>query len=212
MLFKDRQDAGKKLATLLKTNPYIKRRLTESRGVVVSLLRGGIIVGDEIAQSLKIAHLPLVVTKIPSPDNPELAIGALCFDTTYLKKDIVASLSLDEKTIIDRIRMAREKFDSYIKRFKIEKSRYDKLKDKIIILADDGIATGATSKTALLFLKQLKTKKIFLASPIAPVDFDTRGFDEDFILQKETAFSSVSQFYEDFPQIEDEEVKKILTP
>lgn len=194
-------DAAKKL---LKKIPY-KESLT-----VVSLLRGGVIIGDILAKKLHCPHLPLVVAKIPSPHNPELAIGAVCFDTAYLEKTIVDSLHLKKSEITDQIKTARKKFDSYCKTFGIKESIYQKIGGKNVILTDDGIATGSTVRTALLYLKSKSAAKIVLAAPVAPIDFSAKGFDEVVILYRDPDFHSVSQFYQNFPQIETEEVKQIL--
>ncbi len=209
MIFKDRQEAGRKLLVRLFQNKEIKKN--KRRVLVVSLLRGGIIVGDIIAKGLQVNHLPLVVSKIPAPESPELAIGALCFDIVYLEKRVVNSIGLDNISISKQIETAKVKFNSYLKRFEIKKSSYSRrLKNKIIILVDDGIATGATVKAAILYLKSKKPKSIYLTIPVAPVDFYITGVEKQFILHKDIAFGAVSQFYEHFPQVEDNEVKKLL--
>lgn len=204
MIFKDRQEAGKKLAKIL----YRKKIKT---AVVVSLLRGGAVIGQEISKRLKILHLPLAVAKIPAPFQSELAIGAMCFDFVYLEKRIVESLNIDKPAIRNQITIAKEKFSSYLKRFNLKKSIYKKLKNKTVVLADDGIATGSTTKAALLFIKNLGPKKVILAIPVAPIDFETLGFNETIILNRDINFSSVSQFYKDFPQVSDEEAGKIFS-
>lgn len=211
MIFKDRNDAAHRLVVLLLAGSYFKRKTTQKRLVVISLLRGGIVIAAAIAKQLHSKHYPLVVTKIPAPGNPELAIGALCYETIYLEKRVTESLNLTKLEISGQITIAREKFNSYLGRFKIQKKGFsEKLRGAIIVLVDDGIATGATIKTALLYLKQKKPRKIILAVPVAPGDFDTRGFDKVFILHKDQSFTSVSQFYKHFPQVEDNEVLKIL--
>lgn len=210
MIFKDRAEAGERLAGILKNDPYIKQPPTRKKGVVISLLRGGIVLGDIIAKKLAIDHLPLAVAKIASPSNPELALGALCFDITYLDPKIVSSLSLDKASIQKQIKLAQEKFASYQKRFFLNEKMYNRLIDCLVILVDDGIATGSSVRAALLFVKSKKPKKIFLASPVAPVDFEEKGFDKVFIIHKDPYLSSVSQFYQNFPQVEDKEVEKML--
>lgn len=202
MIFKDRSEAGKKLVKAL------KKKYKET--IVVSLLRGGVIVGNEISKSLKSPHLALAVAKIPAPLQPELAMGAVCFDFTYLEPSTVRSLGLDKNTIIKQIAVAKDKFASYLKRFALKKTLYRKLKNKTIILVDDGIATGSTIKVSLLFLESLKPTNILLACPVAPKDFENPGFKQTVILHKNIAFSSVSQFYKNFPQVEDEEIKRLL--
>lgn len=209
MIFKDRRDAGRKLLVRLFADREIKKN--KRKVIVVSLLRGGIVVGDIIAKGLDVKHLPLVVTKIPAPYNPELALGALCFAVTYLEKGVVNSLGLQKAEIVNQIEVAREKFNSYLERFGIKKSLYSRsLKNKIVILTDDGIATGSSVKAAILYLKSKKPESIILAVPVAPTDFYITGVDKQFILHKDFAFSAVSQFYEYFSQVADEEVKKIL--
>lgn len=201
MIFKDREDAGEKLSEkLLKDKNLPKNR---KNNIVVSLLRGGVVVGKTIAKKLKTDHLPLAVTKIGSPSNPELAIGALCFDTVYLQEDIIRQLGLKKEAIDLQISLARIKNNEYIEKFGLQKIQYaKKLKNKIAIIVDDGVATGSTTKAALQFVKSKKSKKIILAVPVTPSDFDIKGFDKAVILHKDTFFSSVSQFYEHFPQIE----------
>src|SRR3989344_96300 len=122
MIFKDRADAGRKLLVELYKERVIKKN--KRQVVVVSLLRGGIIVGEKIASGLQVKHLPLAVAKIPAPHNPELAIGALCFDTTYLEKSVVDSLGLTRSQIAGQIKQAQSKFISYINGFCLKKIQY----------------------------------------------------------------------------------------
>ncbi|MDH7475970.1 MAG: phosphoribosyltransferase family protein [Microgenomates group bacterium] len=210
MIFKDRIDAGEKLAQLLKTNSYIKRRL--KRGVVVSLLRGGAIVGDIITRQLKIPHLFLPTIKISSPENPELAIGALCFNKIYWEKKFPSYFDFyPSKNIINhQLKIAKEKFSLYLKKFKLEESVFNQIVGQNIILVDDGIATGATVKAAFLFLKTKKPSSIVLASPVAPVDFDNPGFDKVFVFHYDQNLAAVSQFYESFLPVEDQEIYSII--
>lgn len=209
MIFKDRADAGRKLLVRLFQDEDIKKNT--KKVVVASLLRGGVPVGSVIARGLAVKHFPLIVSKIPAPHNPELAIGALCFDITYLEKKIIESLRLDKPSIQNQIKIAREKFSAYRNRFNIRKTAYTRgLKNKIVILVDDGIATGSTIKAGMLFIKTKKAKRVFLAVPVAPVDFTTVGVDKEFFLYKDMGFGAVSQFYEHFPQVEDNQVKRLI--
>lgn len=203
MIFKNRADAGKKLAALLKK--YAGRN-----SVVVSLLRGGVVVGGEVARILKCSHYPLPVAKISSPIQPELAIGALCFEEVFLDQAILKPYSFEKTVIVKQIKAARKKFSSYLKRFSIKKSVFEKLKNKIVILIDDGIATGATMKAGALFLKTMSPKKIIAASPVGPTDFDEIGFDKVVIYHRDPFLSAISRFYQNFPQVEDQEIKKLL--
>ncbi len=199
MLFQDRLDAGNQLAD----------RLTDykNNSIVVSLLRGGVIVGDAIAKKLKIPHLFLAVAKISHHYQPELAIGALCFNQIFLDNQLVSFI--DKKTINQQIKEAKNKFVSYLIKFHLKKTLFKMIKNKTVILADDGIATGATVKVALIFLKSQNPKKIILVVPVAPTDFKNPGFDEVIILHRNQYFSAVSRFYQNFPQVEDKEIFSI---
>lgn len=203
MLFKDRVDAGQKLGKLLKKHA--------GRGpVVISLLRGGAVVGHEVAKVLKARHHPLPVAKISSPIQPELAIGALCFDEIFLDQSIIKPYEFDKTAIVKQIGAARKKFSSYLKRFSIKKSLYKNVENKTVVLVDDGIATGATMRAGALFLKTMSPKKIIAASPVGPADFDGSGFDKVVIYHRDPVLSAISRFYQNFPQVEDEEIKKLL--
>jgi predicted phosphoribosyltransferase len=208
MKFSDRADAASKLLKKIRFDPLVKKNLKNI--VIISLLRGGAVIGNYLSKKLKAPHLPLVVAKIPAPQNPELAIGALCFDISYLERRIVEQLNLTKRERADQIKIAREKFNSYILRFGIKENIYEKLKNKIIILVDDGVATGASVKAALLYLRTKDPAKIILAVPVGPIDFEIGGIDKVLILYKDPNFSAVSQFYEKFPQIEDDEVRRLI--
>jgi putative phosphoribosyl transferase len=202
VIFKDRIDAGQKLGFLFKGKV---KNVT-----VVSLLRGGAVIGYEVAKILKAPHLALPVSKISSPTQVELAIGALCFDEVYLDRNIIASLGFDQKAIVGQIEKARIKFASYLKRFNIKKSGFKKIKNKVTILVDDGIATGATIKAGALFLKTQRPLKVIAASPIAPKDLSEAGFDEVVVYHRDPQMSAISRFYREFPQLEDNQIKKLL--
>ncbi len=207
MVFRNRQEAANKLFLKLQKEPLLK---TKNKPVVVSLLRGGVALGTVLAKKIDCPHLPLIVTKIPAPYNVELAIGALCFDITYLENKIIAYLQLDKGKLRQQIKLAEHKFIQYCNRFDLNKTLYKQIVDKNVILTDDGIATGASIKAALLFLRSEKAAKIILAVPVAAADTKLEGFDKTYILAQSKYFGAVSQYYKNFPQIEDAEVKKLL--
>lgn len=202
MIFKDRADAGTQLTKLIQKNYRL-----EEKPIIVSLLRGGVIVGDIIAKNLSLIHLSLAVTKIPAPYEPELAIGALCFNDIYLNKSIIDSLSLTKSEIDQQIKLAKNKFVDYCNRFNIKNQDFSIIKNKVVILVDDGVATGSTAHAASLFLKHKEVKKVILCSPVAPTNFDKHGFDQLLTLYQDLHLSFISRFYQNFPQVEDEEVK-----
>lgn len=208
MIFKDRADAALQLFKLLLKDPFIKQNKKDL--VVVSLLRGGIVLGAIISKKLKTPHLPLTSVKIPSPYSPELAIGALCFDSVYLDSRVIREIGLERKLIPQQINIARKKFNLYKKGLGLSIDIFSEVGGKIVLLVDDGIATGSTARAAALFLKEQKIKQICLAVPVAPKNVFS-GFDKFYVLHQPKEFYSVSEFYKDFPQVENKKVKKLLT-
>lgn len=207
MIFRNRAEAGEKLAEILKKDKELVRE--RKKIIILSLLRGGAVVGKQIAKKLSLSHFPLVVKKIGAPFNEELAIGALCNEEYFLDNNLIERLGLNKTEVDNQIKKAKEKQKEYLKKF--IRKKLPNLKEKIVILVDDGIATGASVKAAFQFLKKEKVKKIFLAVPVAPTDFDSSGFDKAFILHQDSFLSAVSQFYQQFSQVNDEEVKKAFS-
>src|SRR5262249_20895142 len=164
MLFKDRVDAGQKLAEALKN--YSNQPDT----IIIALPRGGVVVGYEIASRL---HLPLDIVcprKIGAPFNPELAIGAITeTGEGILSQDLIQSFGVSNKYLKDLTkkekRKAQWRLDAY------QKGRHPRqLKNKCVILVDDGLATGSTMRAAIKTVRAEKAKKIVMAIPVAPPD------------------------------------------
>ena len=206
MRFKDRGEAAQELSKHLKRGEGFSKK----NFVIVSLLRGGVIVGDVLSKKLRSNHLGLVVTKISSAMNPELAIGAVSFDVTYLEKEVIHELKISPKEISTQIIAAEQKFTQTCLQLNIKESDFEDVNGKNVLLVDDGIATGATAKAGALFMKSKGAKSVALAVPVAPTTLDLKGFDNIYILYKDFEFKAVSQYYDFFPQVEDEEVKKLL--
>jgi predicted phosphoribosyltransferase len=195
MLFKNRVDAGEKIAQALLEE--IKKK---DQWVVVSLLRGGTILGQVIEKKLKIKHLPLVVIKITQPSNPEYALGALSFSYKLYNQEAVSII--DKKSLDEALNMAQEKFVAYCQKFQCYEKYFDRLKDKKVILVDDGAATGLSLYTAANFLRFKKVKKILLALPVASTDFNKKIFDDAIILHEDPFLTAVSNYYQDFSQLD----------
>ena len=202
MEFKDRLDAAKKLVDLIKEEKV-------EVDIIVSLLRGGAILGDFLANKLKAKHYPLVSVKVSAPFNPELAIGAICFDITHMNTKVIKMLNLSNSQLAKQVKLAEKKFMNYCTRFNVDEKRFDNLKDKTVILTDDGVATGSTLLAALDFVKSKDPKEVILALPVAPGDFEVKGADKEIIIYKDPSLSAISQYYKSFPQVEDEEIKKL---
>ena len=206
MLFIDRIDAGKQLAEKL-----IKYKNAKDT-IVLALPRGGVIVGKAICEVLNLPLDIVIPRKIGAPFNPELAIGAICEDQYILNKDLISSLDVNEKYIKDIIEDEKKEAKRREKLYRKNKGPLI-LKNKTIILVDDGIATGATMHAAIKFIKTKDPKKLIVGSPIALKDIyeDFKKLcDEIICLYTPLDFMAIGQFYENFQQTTDEEVINIL--
>ena len=206
MHFRDRHEAGIKLGEQLK-------KYKDSKDVIVlAIPRGGVEVGYEIAKFLN-AKLDIIVTKkIGLPDDDEFAIGSIGPDKkVMLNEETIRIYNVHEDYIKEKTREISKEIE---RRYKTYKGKYElpNLKNEIVILTDDGIATGFTTKAAINYIKSQKPKKIILAVPVAPSDFaDQVKKEVEFVcLHSTNLFFSISQFYGSFPQLEDKEVKNYL--
>lgn len=204
MFFQDRSQAGEKLAKVLK-------KYHGKNAVVYALPRGGVVVGAEIANAL---HLPLdlvVTRKIGHPFQPEYAIAAVSENGELI-------VNQQEVSLIDKDWFAQEvaKEIAEAKRRRKKYSSHDFLSPagKIVILVDDGIATGLTMLAAIKELRRYAPKKLVVAVPVSPTDsaeIIRKQVDELICLNIDPEYlGSVGAYYSTFPQVEDEEVVEIL--
>ena len=202
-MFTNRTEAGKLLA----------KKLLSFKGkntVILAIPRGGVMVAAEVARVLNSPLSACVVKKIGAPSNPEFAIGAIGPDETII---------LDDETI-EQTEELRNYLQQEVNRLKVEvEERIKKFKSnlpaggKTVILVDDGIATGATTMAAIKWLKSQHPAKVILAVPVAAPDIIEKlkpEVDKLICLEIPLFFSAVAQFYQDFPQVTDEEVLETL--
>ena len=204
-MFKNREEAAKKLAKAL--NPFKNR----DDLVVVALPRGGVPIAFYIAKELNAPLDIFFVKKIPSPFNKEAAIGAVSENGYYFIAPIANALGISQDYINSQIKAILEKIKQ--KRAIYNKDRID-LKDKTVIIADDGIATGSSMKLAIEALKKEGAKSVIVAAPVAPPEVTSELkdiADNTYILYTPSNFSAVGQFYEDFHQLSDDEVISLLS-
>ena len=205
-MFSDRVDAGKRLASTLRD--YAGRD-----AIVLAIPRGGVVVGYEVAHTLQLQLDIIVPRKIGAPQNPELAIGAVTED---------GSIMLDQR-LIEYLRVPNSYIEKECKRQRLEIKRrlklyrgdipYPNLKGRDVIIVDDGIATGATIKAALTSIRKKDPKLIVIATPVAPpstIKELKRDADHVVCISTPEHFFAIGQFYRDFPQNSDEEVKRLL--
>lgn len=205
-MFKDRTDAGVLLSQKLSF-------LRGSQSLILGLVRGGVVIASEIGHKLNLPFDVLIVKKIPSPVDPELAVGALAPDeVSFIDWKFAHRMGADETYVKSQITNLSDQIRQNILSYRKGKSPFN-LKDKTVILVDDGAATGATIEVAVKWAKKKHAKKIIVALPVAPPDLSGKikpEVDELVILETPQDFSSVGQFYKDFPQIVDEKVIELL--
>lgn len=207
MLFKDRVDAGKQLASRL--THYADAPDT----LVIGLPRGGVVPAYEVAHAL---HVPLdivVPRKIGAPDQPELAVGALTEDgIVMLDEKTMLLLDLKQSDLEHIIEVEKKEAQRRLTKYRAGKGERD-FKNKTIIVVDDGIATGATMRAALASVRAHGVKKIVVAVPVAPkdsVDEIVQQADEFICLVTPDYFPGVGYFYQTFGQTTDDEVIALL--
>lgn len=205
--FKDRVDAGKQLAQKLlhyKSNPNV---------LVVGLPRGGVVVAYEVARQLDAPLDIIVPRKIGMPANPELALGAITQEGEPVWNEaVIKSFHIHPEDLTDIIEQEKREAARRLSLYRKSRPPLD-AKDKIVILIDDGIATGATMRAAIASLRAHGAKKIIIAVPVAPLDMIERieqDADEVICLSVPRMFFGVGQFYDSFLQTSDEEVIALL--
>ncbi len=207
MSFRNRKEAGRKLAAKLK-DFQDKKNL-----IVLAIPRGGLVIGRELAESL---HCPLdiiVTKKIGAPGNPELAIGAVGAEgEPVINQALAQQVGADKQYLEKEIASRQAEVKRRIEEYRGEKPAVN-LKDKLVIITDDGIATGATVEAAVEVARQEEPKKIVVAVPVTARDslkkLEAKA-DEVIYLDAPLMFFAVGQFYQEFGQVSDKEVKEIL--
>jgi putative phosphoribosyl transferase len=202
-LFKDRHDAGKQLA----------QKLLQYKGaentIVIALPRGGVVLGYEVSLALRLPLDVLITRKLGTPFNPELAMGALA-ETGYrhMNEDVIREYRVSQKQVDAEIIRQKSEIERRIQRYRGGRA-IPSLKGQTVILVDDGIATGATFYASLGALLKAEAARVVAAVPVAPphaVSELKALVDETVVLHTSEWFFGIGQFYQEFPQVEDEEV------
>jgi putative phosphoribosyl transferase len=205
--FRDRRDAGKQLAEKLKA--YTNR----PEVLVLALPRGGVPVAFEVAQAL---HAPLdifLVRKLGVPGHEELAMGAIASGgVRVLNEEVVHTLGIHEQTIERVAAVEQHTLEERERAYRGERSG-PVVRGRTVLLVDDGLATGATMRAAVVALRQQEPKRIVVAVPVAAVDTceEFRAeVDEIVCAVTPEQFVAVGLWYQDFSQTTDEEVRELL--
>jgi putative phosphoribosyl transferase len=207
MLYQDRFHAGRVLADRLvryRDNPDV---------LVLALPRGGVPVALEVAKAL---HAPLdvfLVRKLGLPGHEELAIGAIASgNVRVLNEDVVRALQITPQLIDDIVRRERRTLERQERIFRGGRPMPD-VRDRIVIIIDDGLATGSTMRAAVTALRQQRPKRLVVAVPVGSAETCAEmqlEADEVICAADPTDFLSVGTWYQDFAQTPDELVKSLL--
>ena len=205
--FQDRSEAGRLLAD--KLAHYAKH----DDVIVLGLPRGGVPVAFEVARAL---HAPLdvfLVRKLGVPGYEELAMGAIASGgVRVLNDNIISELPDAEKVLADVTAQQKLELERREREYRANRSALE-LRQRVVILVDDGLATGATMRAAVTGLRRHKAARIVVAVPVGAPDTCarfSREVDEVVWIIAPGGFRAVGQFYHDFSQTTDDEVRELL--
>ena len=206
-IFQDRTDAGRQLAEELLS--YAGR----DDVIVLALPRGGVPVAFEVAQRLGVPLDVFVVRKLGVPGHEELAMGAIASGGIRVLNEDVLYVLPDAQSIVEMVTaIEREELKRRERDYRSDRPAPE-VRGRTVILVDDGLATGATMRAAAAALRQQGAAKIIVAVPVgAPSSCHEirSAADEVVCLQTPGSFMGVGQYYEDFSQTTDEEVRELL--
>ncbi len=209
-MFADRVEAGKKLTERIKE---VLPGGIAGEALVLAIPRGGVPIGKEISRLFNLPLDCLIIKKIPAPQREELAIGAVG----------EGGIVVWEEELLNRLKVPMEYRQEIVKQklTEFEKKENDfrggrpipAIQGKTVIIADDGVATGATIKAAMATVRDFQPKEIIIAVPVIAQDALTeikQKAEKVVFLEAPEMFFSVDQFYQDFRQYSDEEIVTML--
>ena len=205
MYFRDRKDAGEQLAAVLKQKGYVD-------AVVLGIPRGGLPVATEVARAVGGILAVVVARKLGAPGNPELAIGATTASgITYINEGVARAVGASQ-AYIDAEKL-RQVLEAQRREELFDGHRRPGLKDRTVIVVDDGVATGATAIAAIRATKAEGAKRVVIAVPVGPpemIDLLGKEADEVVCLESDPGFWAVGQYYDNFDQVSDQDVRALL--
>lgn len=206
-MFKNREEAGELLAQEL-----VAFR-NDPDGILLALPRGGVTVAYQLSLAL---HLPLdvlITRKIGAPGNPEYALGAVSeTGAVYWNQDALAGLSLSTRDLAIAVQTRQQEVSRRVTLYR-QGRPFPNLKDRTVIIVDDGLATGATFFASVATVRQAHPRRIIGAIPVGPrstVEQARNLVDQLVVLRVPEPFYAVGNFYRDFEQVEDREVLEYL--
>ena len=205
--FRDRHDAGRRLADAL------ARRAPLHAPVILALPRGGVPVGWEVARALGAPLDVMVVRKLGVPGHEELAMGAIASGGIRVVSDeVVQALAIPARVLADTAVMEEDELLRRERAFRGDRPA-TRLAGCTVVLVDDGIATGSTMLTAVAAARAASAARVVVAVPVAPRDtcrMLSEHADEVLCLSTPARFRAVGDWYDDFSQVDDDEVRRLL--
>jgi len=209
--FQNRDEAGRKLAEEVRSR--LGPRGEDERRIVLGLPRGGVPVALPVAEAIDASLDVLVVRKLGAPGHEEYAMGAIASGgIEVVDESVLGRLGVDQDQLDRIVERERTELKRREERFRGDRSSPE-LEGATVVLVDDGIATGSTMQAALDAVRKAGAERIVIAVPLAPQDTVQRleqTADEVVCLTTPSPFFAVGQGYRDFPQVQDDEVARML--
>ncbi len=207
MLFNDRRDAGRQLV------PPLSKYKGQPNVLVLGLARGGVVTAYEVASGLGAPLNVVVVRKVGAPGNEELAVGAIAENGEGIfNEQLIEILAVTQEYLQKEVERQKKNLKERLELYR-GNSPAPAIEGKIVILVDDGIATGASMRVAVKSVRDAGAKKIVLAVPVAAPDSlrkIQKEVDEVVCLSSPIFFEAVGAFYKQFDQTTDQEVIQLL--
>jgi putative phosphoribosyl transferase len=204
--FRDRRQAGRRLAEALQG--YAGRQ-----PIVLALPRGGVPVGEEVAQALRAPLDVCVVRKVGVPWQPELGLGAVAEGgQVYIDRELVREVGISGAELSRVIEAKRLEVEERVRKFRGDRP-LPNLRGRTVLLVDDGIATGGTVRAAIASIRQRHPGALVLAVPVAAastVDELASDVDDLVVLLAPSEMRAIGLWYDDFEQVPDAEVTSCL--
>jgi predicted phosphoribosyltransferase len=205
-LYADREEAGRQLAAAL-------RDLQLDSPLILGLPRGGVPVAREVADGLDAPLDVLVVRKLGAPGHAEYGIGAIGEEgVEVLDEDAMRALRLERADLEDTIARERIELQRRVQRYRGDRAPTP-LRDRTVVIVDDGLATGNTARAAVALVRQRGAGRVVIAVPVGapPSIDDLRRLADDVVCpHAPTSFRAVGSWYGDFHQVTDDEVQAHL--
>lgn len=204
-MYVDREEAGRELAKLL-------RGRVGHDALVLGLPRGGVPVAREVAHALGAELDILVVRKIGSPQNPEFALGAIAHGVEAIDEGVVEALHVPRDEVMAILRRERAELERRERLFRRGRP-FPRVQGREVVIVDDGIATGSTARAAARAVRAMGPSRLLMAAPVGARSGAASlepEVDELVVTQTPPGLHAISQAYQRFPQVEDEEVIAIL--